>query len=53
MINFLVAENGDFLTAENGDFIILESGNNPPSGEFWCAMTGMSGLTGGGEIDGY
>ena len=53
MNDFIITEDGDFLMTEGSDFLIVEDGNPPVGSEFWCAMTGMSGLTGGGEIDGY
>jgi hypothetical protein len=51
MADFLITEGGDFVVTESNDFIILEDGNDPSGSPFWNALTGLSGMTGGGQID--
>lgn len=48
--DFLQTEGSDFLITEGSDFIITDQ--DISESPFWCAMTGLSGNSGGGEIDG-
>ena len=49
MFNIQTEDGLDLLTEDNQ--ILVTEADNPPSNDFWNALTGLSGITGGGKID--